>query len=659
MINKTIIIGNLYYIKIKLDDIVTTADGEFYFETTNASSKLWINGSLMFSNQKMIINVIGSTKQLKVNNSVIVVQTSDVIEIYGTCGNCNVDGDYERVERSVLLHTIENPIEIQLSYIPEPENHMYKNPTDIVNVYGAMRDEVDVINPVILIETDSTISLTNKNYVGFSILGKWRYYFIRNITCVRTNVYRLTLHQDMLTTFVSLIEKAPVFVTRSEGDGGIDGLVDDRLPLKDKPLTKITTMSSDQGGMLTTSLISYSSTPFGKPKTIALSVVNDFNPHYLTDHYDYYLRPTMATSLPQYISPRMGTNPLTTKYVINMSEFTQVTEKLKTQSSLEGYVVSACFFPFDLENLWDCQAQLVGGVQTLVEKDLRINTTDIYQWNVSPDTPIQANLLKGEESSYKVIADFTYNATLDTTLQTSDGRKFLNHDNFSQYDMFIPYDGWIKLNSIDIVDKRIIVYYVCDWITGLATSNVYNVTDTRLIYTNTIQLGTPLGFSRTNIEEITKQRQANITNLMLGLISSSATAIGGFASGNMLTGVMGTIGAVGSIMGAINKNAMLIERANVSTGGDKFGLYSGNYVIVKRTYREPIFAESSTADDIYLRANGLPLNSGDDIENFSSGYIECASVELPFEETISGTKYTLLKDEYDEIVSLLKNGIVI
>jgi len=537
---------------------------------------------------------------------------------------------------------IDNPIEIELSYIDIPSNYLFKDTYDIISVFGALRDEIDVINPVILIETDSTITLTNKNYASFTILGKLRYYFIRNITCVRTNVYRLTLHQDSLKTFASLIQRTPVFVTRSEGDGGIDGLVDDRLPLYDEPKTT-KEIVSHHGDKKDTNFESYEI----NQESIRNIAFISYGSLSVPDNKPYYSSPLGIN--PTQVSSIVGNLPKTNGYAINFTEFEDIVNTVIGTSSLAGNIMSCVYFPFHLNTKKDCKVDsLNDDIQT---GQLYLGSTAVGSY-----TP---PILKGYSSGYHVIADFTLNATFLPTLQTADRYKFLNHEPYSKIEMFIPYLGWITLNSIEVLNKRLLVYYVCDWITGLANVYVSRYPDNVIVYSSQIQLGIPLGLTKTNMEEITKQRQSNIANLMLGLIGSTASVGIGIATLNPVMIAGGAIGGFTSIMSTINKNAMMIDRMDIMTGGEKFGFYSGNLVVIKHTYREPRFAENSTADDVYKRLNGLPLITGDTIENFSSGYIECAGVELPFRETISGTTYTLLKDEYDEIVSLLKSGIVI
>lgn len=73
---------------------------------------------------------------------------------------------------------------------------------------GTLREESSVINPSFLIEA---INPSSFNYCYIPEFG--RYYFIRNITSVRNNIWRITCDVDVLMSFRTYILNLSVTVS--------------------------------------------------------------------------------------------------------------------------------------------------------------------------------------------------------------------------------------------------------------------------------------------------------------------------------------------------------------------------------------------------------------------------------------------------------------
>lgn len=63
---------------------------------------------------------------------------------------------------------------------------------------GSLRNESEIVNPVVLIEGDIS-SLQNANYARIESFG--RYYYITEMKSVRNNIVELHLHTDVLMSF--------------------------------------------------------------------------------------------------------------------------------------------------------------------------------------------------------------------------------------------------------------------------------------------------------------------------------------------------------------------------------------------------------------------------------------------------------------------------
>ena len=101
---------------------------------------------------------------------------------------------------------------IELMNNQEELNKITKNPALVRSIEGEFRDEEDIVNPVILIEFDGT--LTDCNYMHIAVLN--RYYFITRIESVRTKLWRIYAHCDVLKTYSEAILGTEAVVARSE-----------------------------------------------------------------------------------------------------------------------------------------------------------------------------------------------------------------------------------------------------------------------------------------------------------------------------------------------------------------------------------------------------------------------------------------------------------
>lgn len=94
----------------------------------------------------------------------------------------------------------------------EELNKITKRPSSVMTLTGHLREETDIVNPVINIEYDGT--LTNVNYMWIPEFH--RYYFITKIESVRTGLWRVYAHCDVLKTYAEGILGTPCVVARNE-----------------------------------------------------------------------------------------------------------------------------------------------------------------------------------------------------------------------------------------------------------------------------------------------------------------------------------------------------------------------------------------------------------------------------------------------------------
>lgn len=92
-----------------------------------------------------------------------------------------------------------------------PINKLEKNPNLVATVNGTLRNETEVVDPVILIEM---ADFPNCNYLTIDAFN--RSYFIRDVRAVRNNIWEVHAHVDVLMSFKQQILGNRVLVCRNE-----------------------------------------------------------------------------------------------------------------------------------------------------------------------------------------------------------------------------------------------------------------------------------------------------------------------------------------------------------------------------------------------------------------------------------------------------------
>lgn len=105
-------------------------------------------------------------------------------------------------------------MEITLYINHSEKNRLKKTLTDAVKLTGNLRNESNVVNPVITIYVDNP-SLYNYCYIpDFK-----RYYFIKDITCARTGIWAVQLQSDPLMSYADEILKCSAILDETTAEG--------------------------------------------------------------------------------------------------------------------------------------------------------------------------------------------------------------------------------------------------------------------------------------------------------------------------------------------------------------------------------------------------------------------------------------------------------
>ena len=113
-------------------------------------------------------------------------------------------------------------MKITLYKTSEENNKIDKTLSEPYNMTGSLRNESSVIRPSILIEIENP---TNYNYMYISDFG--RYYFIKEMTSVRTNLWRLDCEVDVLKSYANEIKTLTVIIDKNKDYSRTNQYLDD------------------------------------------------------------------------------------------------------------------------------------------------------------------------------------------------------------------------------------------------------------------------------------------------------------------------------------------------------------------------------------------------------------------------------------------------
>lgn len=103
--------------------------------------------------------------------------------------------------------------DITLQVNTSEKNRISKTITDIATLTGDLKANTSIIDPVILFEGDLS-NYVHCNYMSIPTFG--RSYFVNNIQSVRANLFEISAHVDVLSTYASEIKSNSAIIRRQE-----------------------------------------------------------------------------------------------------------------------------------------------------------------------------------------------------------------------------------------------------------------------------------------------------------------------------------------------------------------------------------------------------------------------------------------------------------
>lgn len=541
-----------------------------------------------------------------------------------------VDGEFTFTAGTTLFSLLQNEyISLDINgktaiftFKQYSDNHeLDKIITYVDKLEGIFNHSIGVKN----INIDVNNFQNNFNYVWIPTLK--RYYYVDSIELISATITRLHLKEDVLMSWKDLIKIQSAFVSRYEQSNN-DNLVDSRLPLED---VKTIEMLSFTNGALKNCTFDY-----GIGNTTPVICVTSMSTKVQTGHGTS--TPPSASGLP-IVRSSLNDNEFVRFITFNKLQY--LVTAYRSDDATSSFIENVIYYPFDCSTLFGLSTSSSYAIQV---KDKYIDELGNYVNYNASDTPLQCygmNVNRDGVSPYIVIADISI---------TNNDAKFDDYEPYSNYEIYIPFVSWVKIEYKQFVNQRILVYYSVDLKTGMATAYVYNYTNKYIIWSGACQLGIKLDMTTTNQLENQRQRESSVLNTTLGLMSSTIAVGVGIATANPVAIAGGVIGGGKTIANAVNTNRMLFERAQSSFGTPECSLFAPNEVKIRRTYNQ---RRSLDDDSTFDELNGKPYNNYVGVLGDLHGYVEIPEIHFKPKDNV------IYQDEINEIVSLLKEGVIL
>lgn len=214
---------------------------------------------------------------------------------------------------------------------------------------------------------------------------------------------------------------------------------------------------------------------------------------------------------------------------------------------------------------------------------------------------------------------------------------FLDYAPYTKLELYLPYIGFIPLDTNEVMGKTLTINYAVDLLTGLCTAFVAVSGPYRLLITADGQMGIDVPIGGSNAAEIAKNNLITGINTGAGLLSSAVSAA---VTGNAM-GAVSTLASAG--VNAINANQVHVSKGSIGNGTT--ALYAPQQPFV--TISRPVPRIPVSYEEHYGRPSGLTKQL-----SALSGYTEVDRVHV--EGLAIATE-----DEITEVERLLKSGVIL
>lgn len=215
---------------------------------------------------------------------------------------------------------------------------------------------------------------------------------------------------------------------------------------------------------------------------------------------------------------------------------------------------------------------------------------------------------------------------------------FLDYAPFTKVEMYLPYIGFMTLDTNEVMGKTLSIQYAVDYMSGMGTAFVS--ADGVMIYTGEGKVGVDVPLGGRNSAEIAKNNLMNGINTAGGVASTAAA----FATGGVAAGaIVGLKTLASTTASVIQGNQGHVTKGSIGSSANGFYAPQNAYLIITR----PTPAEPTS----YVSQYGRPSGRSELLDSLT-GYTVVDSVHV--EGISNGTQ-----DEITEIERLLKSGVIL
>lgn len=477
------------------------------------------------------------------------------------------------------------------------------------SISGYLREESSLIEPKLIIEYEE---IPNFNYVYIAKFK--RYYFVQEITSVRTRLFRITLKCDVLMSYKEKILNLNCYIARNEYEYNLD-IQDELLPFEYQK--EVYSARVETGVGFTNYTIAINTIYSGASQPIDNIDVN--SP--LVEQLE-------SVQLGNTYFRRMG---LVGHNNTPLSQLTYLSNALIKDDTLASYVVNILVFPFQMSFLTDSTRERTNKI--LIKDD----TSSVELGG--------NNILYPESNTLNpiVVRNITF---------TRQHNNFLDFEPYSKYEMYVPFYGWIELPSYELFkDSNSVTLQViyfpnsennsCDIV--IATQD-----NTRVIAEVSCQIGVEIAVNTTNQERINREKSANLLNSIVGASSGALSGVVGSLFGGYMAPMYAVSGFnqfISSITSGISKDMTLLPSANSKVGSGYASMVGERDIWLKTTTSKEI------EFDNYNKLVGRPLEE-DRVLNTLYGFTKIGGVHIENIETAT-------RVEIEEIDNLLRQGVLL
>lgn len=521
------------------------------------------------------------------------------------------------------------------------------NLTPLLTVSGNFKNAQSILTPIVIIDTIDSLLLVDDN--GQVVLDDYkrpfltsrdaskeiikanycyidelaRYYFISDIQVVNNDLIQLYLKEDVLYTYANQIKEHTAYISRNEFTN--TPLIEDRNEqlFYDKEVSYKDTVEITGGEAVN---FAFNVSQLGTNNIIfsALSKQTDYRAGLVDVPNDL---PSFNSINEFYTTLLSVDRPLLIPYIAGQ----YIAQLCLEKDSNKSYIKNMLICPFDVTNQTDTTKSLPIYLGDNNISDMGSSTDPTQKvGNVHP--------MKALTSDYLVVADFV----------VPDATSYLDYEPYCQYEIFVPFYGYVNLPTNKIRGNRLLLYYALDWQkgNGMAYISIITGTENRIIWSGQVDPFIHVELSTTNNYENKVAKNGVVTSTVLGTLSSSVSLIAGIATGNPLAIAGGAMGLGKTIASSVQSSQAIIDRANVAFTDGMLSQYSNTKPFLRITKMK---TTNTINKDNYAHLFGLPLYKSYKLKDLR-GYTIISEINLDDLDTAKSS-------ELVELYSLLKGGV--